>query len=157
MPDPGLRLELLPLLEALRAAGLRCESDLRGRSMKSMMRHAASLGARRAVIVGPREHEEGVATVRDMESGEQRDGAPRRPRGGPERVIGSPRYRTHTCAAAADAVGEPVRVAGWVHRRRDHGGVVFIDLRDRSGLLQLVFHPEAGRSTPRPAPSAPRT
>ncbi|MEI6447640.1 MAG: aspartate--tRNA ligase [Actinomycetes bacterium] len=41
----------------------------------------------------------------------------------------------------ADA-GRETRVSGWVHRRRDHGGLVFIDLRDRSGLLQLVFHPE---------------
>jgi aspartyl-tRNA synthetase len=57
-------------------------------------------------------------------------------------VIGSPRYRTHSCAGAVGAVGERVRVAGWVHRRRDHGGVVFIDLRDRSGILQIVFHPQ---------------
>src|SRR5687768_11230602 len=41
-----------------------------------------------------------------------------------------------------DRVGEELRVAGWVHRRRDHGGLIFIDLRDRTGLLQLVFRPE---------------
>ena len=71
--DESLRLEMLPVLERLRAAGLRCESDLRGRSLKTMMKHAATLGARYAVIVGEREHEAGVATVRDMTAHEQRE------------------------------------------------------------------------------------
>ncbi len=57
-------------------------------------------------------------------------------------MIGAARYRTHSAVGAANAVGQQARVAGWVHRRRDHGGVIFIDLRDRSGILQLVFHPE---------------
>src|SRR5215217_8862150 len=41
-----------------------------------------------------------------------------------------------------DDVGSTKRVAGWVHRRRDHGGLIFIDVRDRTGLLQVVFHPD---------------
>jgi len=51
-------------------------------------------------------------------------------------------YRTHTCGAlrAADA-GSNVRLSGWIHRKRDHGGLLFIDLRDHYGLTQLVLSP----------------
>jgi len=48
-------------------------------------------------------------------------------------------YRTHTCAALSAAnVGETVRLSGWVHRKRDHGGVLFVDLRDHYGITQIV-------------------
>ena len=51
--------------------------------------------------------------------------------------------RTDYCGEVNVAdVGEAITVAGWVHRRRDHGGVIFVDLRDTTGLIQLVFNPE---------------
>ena len=54
------------------------------------------------------------------------------------------RYRDAWCGQVlADRVGAEVRVAGWVHRRRDHGGLVFVDLRDRTGLVQAVFNPDS--------------
>ena len=51
-------------------------------------------------------------------------------------------YRTHSCGELRQShVGEAVKVSGWLHRRRDHGGVMFIDLRDHYGLTQIVFNP----------------
>ena len=49
------------------------------------------------------------------------------------------RYRSHTCAALRKSdVGSTVRLSGWVHRVRDHGGILFIDIRDHYGLTQIV-------------------
>jgi aspartyl-tRNA synthetase len=54
------------------------------------------------------------------------------------------RYRDEWCGKVnEDSVGRQVKVAGWVQRRRDHGGLIFVDLRDRTGLVQLVFEAES--------------
>jgi histidyl-tRNA synthetase len=71
IPDADIRMELMPVLRDLRRAGLRVEAGTAGKGLKAMMRHASGLGASNVIIIGPREHAEGVATVRDMQSGDQ--------------------------------------------------------------------------------------
>ena len=69
--------------------------------------------------------------------------AERAPGGAEVPALRANEYRDTWCGQVLpERVGSAARVAGWVHRRRDHGGLIFIDLRDRTGIVQLVFHPE---------------
>ena len=54
--------------------------------------------------------------------------------------------RTTGCGqVSAEHLGKTIDLCGWVNKRRDHGGLIFIDLRDRTGLMQLVFNPELAK------------
>ncbi len=58
--------------------------------------------------------------------------------------------RSHKCGELNTEQLGNRNLCGWVHRRRDHGGVIFIDLRDRAGLVQVVFDPDAPKFLPPP-------
>ena len=65
--------------------------------------------------------------------------------------------RSHGCGdLRADHADQAVQLCGWVDRSRDHGGVIFIDLRDRSGTVQITVDPELTAAMPPSKPPAPR-
>ena len=148
-PSPSARARAFALVARRCArAGLRAQIELAGRSLKGQLKQADRLGARYVVIVGRRRlradgHGERRAARRRADERAVRDV---RERGDDEAPRAPTATATRWCGDAARRAtsATSIRVAGWVHRRRDHGGLIFIDLRDRSGLAAARLPPRDG-------------
>lgn len=153
--------DTLLLADQLRRHGVGAETEMLGRSLKAQLKYAGKKGFQKVVIIGEDEISRGIVILRDMEKGTQEE-LPLQSLTGMLTGIelsaetalsltvneSSPgtlditetELKSHDCGMLnQDHIDTGVKLAGWVSRRRDHGGLIFIDLRDRSGLVQLLF------------------
>ena len=137
--------EAAAMLEALRASGLRADRAYGGRSVKAQWKVADRSGAAYGVMLGAEEAARDAVAVKDLTTGAQVDVPRESARGlAPAAPRGRRMMRTHLAGELRSGdIGAGVVVCGWVASRRDHGGVVFLDVRDASGVVQVVVDPES--------------
>jgi aspartyl-tRNA synthetase len=157
--------ESLLLASELRQHSVAAETEMMERSLKAQMKYAGKQGFRHVAIIGEDEIARGRVILRNMDSGEQIEltraeflSQLKPEKASPEAEpakeslaavtlppSGQPLQKSHYCGyLRINDVGSVVKLAGWVGKRRDHGGLIFIDLRDRSGIMQLVFDQQLG-------------
>ncbi|MDU2904171.1 MAG: aspartate--tRNA ligase [Veillonella sp.] len=146
------------MCQELRSQNIPVEMDGQGKSMKAQLKYANKINAKYVIILGDDELVKQEAIIRDMETSEQHvvplmdaskkiykrfSGMALKERMTIRMETMQGLHRTHGCGTISEQeVGKEVVLCGWVERRRDHGGLIFLDLRDRSGVVQVVASPD---------------